>query len=178
MQFIPWRYIADWRCIECGDCCKNYSVVITFHEWLGIVKNYGVENTVSGLDKLYIHRRNDGSCAFLGNFSNVCHCGLQHMKPRACQLWPFKILKEPKFGYPNEAVYPFGGNRLFVYADPMCNGLRLGTPTFDFAGSVLKEFVEIAAGLRNNQFKTTSNLGFVQPYAGFRFSGNRRPVII
>jgi hypothetical protein len=60
----------------------------------------------------------------------------------------------------------------------MCNGLRLGTPTFDFAGSVLKEFVEIAAGFRNNQFKTTSNLGFAQPCAGFRFSGNRRHVII
>jgi hypothetical protein len=83
-------------------------------------------------------------------------------------------LKEPKFGYPNEAMYPFGGNKLFVYVDPMCNGLRLGTPTFEFANSVLKEFVEIAAGLRNNQLKTTSNVRSIQPYASFRFSGNRR----
>lgn len=176
MQFIPWRYIADWRCTGCGECCKHYSVVITFHEWLGIVKNYGVENTVSGLDKLYLHRRSDGSCTFLGSFSNMYHCTLQHMKPRACQLWPFRILKEPEFGYPNEAMYPLGKEKLFAYADPMCNGLRIGTPTFDFAGSVLKEFVEIAAGLRSNQVKSTSNLGFSRPYAGFL--GNRRRVVI
>lgn len=178
MQFIPWRYIADWRCNGCGECCKHYSVVITFHEWLHIVKNYGVENTVSGLDKLYLHRRGDGSCTFLGSFSNMYHCTLQHMKPRACQLWPFRILKEPRFGYPNEAVYPFGAEKLFVYADPMCNGLRIGTPTYDFAGSVLKEFVEIAAGLRSSQLKTTSNLGSAQPYGWFGFSPDRRYRIV
>jgi Fe-S-cluster containining protein len=164
MQFIPWRYVADWKCIGCGDCCRFYSVVINFHEWLGIVKNYGVENTVSGVDKLFISRRADGSCAFLNRLSNVCQCGLQHMKPKACQLWPFKILREPKFGCSNEAAYLFGDSKLFVYADPMCNGLRLGTPTLEFAGSVLKEFVEIAAGLRKNQFKTTSNFWFAQSY--------------
>jgi hypothetical protein len=86
------------------------------------------------------------------------------MKPRACQLWPFKILREPKFGYPEEATYLFGDSKVFVYADPMCNGLRFGAPTLEFAGSVLKEFVEIAAGLRSNQFKTTSSIWLSQPY--------------
>jgi Fe-S-cluster containining protein len=165
MQFIPWQHIADWGCIECGQCCRLYSVVLDFHEWLRIVKNYGVENTAPGLDKLFINRRSDGSCAFLTNISNNYQCGLQHMKPTACQLWPFKILKEPKFGYPSEASYFFGQNRLFVYADPMCNGLRLGTPTQEFADSVLREFVEIAAGLRHNQLKTTSHLWLSRPYA-------------
>ena len=164
MQFIPWRYVADWKCIGCGDCCRLYSVVITFHEWLRIVKSYGVENTASGVDKLFLNRRGDGSCAFLTGFSNVCRCGLQHMKPKACQLWPFKVLRESKFGYPKEAVYPFGDHEVFVYADPMCNGLRLGTPTLEFAGSVVKEFVEIAVGLRSSQVKTTSNVWLSQPY--------------
>jgi len=164
MRFIPWRYVADWKCIGCGDCCRLYSVVINFHEWLRIVKNYGVENTGSDLGKLFIGRRSDGSCAFLNSFANVCQCGLQHMKPRACQLWPFKILREPKFGYPEEATYLFGDSKVFVYADPMCNGLRFGAPTLEFAGSVLKEFVEIAAGLRSNQFKTTSSIWLSQPY--------------
>lgn len=173
MQFIPWRYIADWKCIECGDCCKLYSVVITFYEWLGIVRNYGVENTVSGLDKLFINRRSDGSCAFLTNVANIYQCGLQSRKPRACQLWPFKILKESKFGYASEASYFFGENKLFVYADPMCNGLRLGTPTQEFANSVLKEFMEIAAGLRHNQFKTTSSIWLSRPYARSTLPGNR-----
>ena len=159
MQFVPWRRIANWQCISCGDCCKLYSVVLNFHEWLRIVKNFGIEQTVSGLDKLFINRRDDGSCAFLCDISNTHFCGLQHMKPKACQLWPFKILTEPKFGYANEAAYGDGESRLFVYADSMCNGLKYGSPTMGFASDTLREFVEIAVGLRSYQLKTTSSVG-------------------
>jgi hypothetical protein len=81
------------------------------------------------------------------------------MKPRACQLWPFKVLMKPEFGYPNEAVLPYGENKLFVYADPLCHGLRFGTPTLEFANYTVREFVEIALGLRTYQLKTTSNIG-------------------
>jgi Fe-S-cluster containining protein len=175
MEFVPWRFVADWKCNACGDCCRLFSVVINFHEWLQIVKSYGVEHTASGLNKLFIRRKTDGSCAFLrGGASDVCICELQYMKPKACQLWPFQILPRPKFGYPNEATYVFGGNRLFVYADPMCRGLRYGSPTSEFAGSTLKEFVEIAVGLRSSQLKTTS--GFVFPqYRGSGVINKRRP---
>jgi Fe-S-cluster containining protein len=162
MRFIPWRYLTDWRCTGCGECCRQYSVIINFYEWLKIVRNYGIENTASGLDKFFINRRSDGSCAFLKGLPPVQICGLQHMKPKACQLWPFKILREPKFGYQNEAMYPIGSSRVFVYADSMCNGLSFGTPTPEFAHSVVREFIEIAAGLRNIQFKTTSNIWLSQ----------------
>jgi Fe-S-cluster containining protein len=159
LQFVPWRYIADWKCVRCGDCCRLYSVVINFHEWLRIVKSYGVENTSSGLDKLFIRRRSDGSCVFLQGSSSASLCTLQHTKPRACQLWPFKVLMRPEFGYGNEAVFSCGENRLFVYADPSCRGLRYGSPTLEFASRTVREFVEIALGLRTYQLKTTSNLG-------------------
>ena len=159
MEFVPWRYIADWKCIRCGDCCRLYSVVINFHEWLRIVKNYGVEHTSAGLDKLFIRRRSDGSCSFLGSGPYACTCTLQGMKPRACQLWPFKVLMKPQYGFANEAVFPLGENKLFVYADPNCHGLRLGSPTLEFANYTLREFVEIAAGIRTRQLKTTSNAG-------------------
>jgi Fe-S-cluster containining protein len=168
MQFVPWKHISDWKCIGCGDCCRLYSVVINFHEWLKIVKNYGVEHTASGLDKLFINRRSDGSCAFLSNCTNIYLCALQHMKPKACQLWPFKILMEPKFGYPNEAAYLYGRSRLFVYADPMCSGLKFGAPTWEFTNLTVKEFVEIATGQRSNQSKTTSSLWVPGSYASFR----------
>jgi Fe-S-cluster containining protein len=164
MEYIPWRRIADWRCLSCGDCCKLYSVVINFHEWLRIVKNYGVEHTASGLDKLFLSRRNDGSCAFLGWNGGAYLCQLQHMKPRACQLWPFKVLSKPEFGYSNEALYSYGENRVYVYADPMCNGLRFGQPSLEFCRFTLREFVELAAGIRNRQIKTTSSLRFNMPY--------------
>ena len=169
MQYIPWKYIADWKCISCGDCCRLYSVVIDFGEWLGIIKNYGVEHTANDLSKLFINRRSDGSCAFLNNGSNTCLCGLQHMKPKACQLWPFKVLPRPQYGYPSEALYPYREKPLFVYADPMCRGLRMGRPTFEFANYTVGEFVEIAAGVRSNQFRTTACRGFSQPSIGFRF---------
>jgi Fe-S-cluster containining protein len=96
MQFVPWQYIADWKCGACGLCCRAYSVVLNFQEWLRIIKNYGVETTTSGLNKLFIKKKSDGSCAFLYNPSNTYVCGLQHMKPKACKLWPFKILGKPE----------------------------------------------------------------------------------
>jgi Fe-S-cluster containining protein len=173
MQFVPWRNVADWKCIGCGDCCRLYSVVINFNEWLRIVKNYGVEQTVSGLNKLYIKRRADGSCAFLCNFPSSYRCGVQHMKPRACQLWPFKVFNMPQYGYASEAEYPFGDGRLFVYVDSMCNGLRYGKPTLEFAHHTVKEFVEVALGFRDIQFRTTANIGNVAG-AGVQFYEMRR----
>ncbi len=156
MQFVPWRHVADWKCISCGECCRLYSVVISFPEWLGIVRNFGVQYTVSDIGRLLLSRRGDGSCAFLGNGRSMPSCCLQHMKPKACKLWPFKVLPRPQFGSPQEAAYVFGQSKLFVYADSMCSGLRLGTPTLDFVNGTLREFVEIAAGLRDLQVKTTS----------------------
>jgi len=159
LQYVPWRYIADWKCTRCGDCCRLYSVVINFHEWLRIVKSYGVEHTAAGLDKLFIRRRSDGSCVFLQSNSSINLCTLQRTKPRACQLWPFKILTKPEFGYANEAVFPCADSKLFVYADPLCPGISYGSPTLEFVSFTLREFVEIALGLRTYQLKTTSNVG-------------------
>ncbi len=167
MQFIPWQYIADWKCTACGDCCKLYSVVLNFHEWLKIVNAFGVEKTISGLDKLYIKRGGDGSCAFLCNFSGLYLCGLQQMKPNACKLWPFKVLDEPKYAYANKAEFNFGGRKLFVYADSMCAGLKYGNPAWEFTNQTLIEFMEIALGIRKEQYKTTSNLVF-RPQTLFR----------
>ena len=160
MQFAPWRRVADWHCRMCGECCKLYSVVLNLHEWLRIVKTYGAEKTATGIDKLYINKRMDGSCAFLCNFSNSYMCGLQQMKPKACQLWPFKVLEKPTYGFANEAAYEYGGNKLFVYIDTMCNGVRHGMPSWAFANHTIREFVEIAAGLQNVQHRSTVNTVF------------------
>jgi hypothetical protein len=65
---------------------------------------------------------------------------------------------KPEFGYANEAVLPCGEHELFVYADPMCRGLRYGSPTLEFCNYTLMEFVEIALGLRSYQLKTTSSM--------------------
>ena len=168
MQLVPWQYIADWKCIACGACCRFYSVVLNFHEWLKIIKNYGVEQTVSGLDKLFIKRNTDGSCAFLCQFSNTYLCRLQQMKPKACKLWPFKIITRPEFGNTNKAEYNYGGNIFFVYADSMCSGIRYGSPSWEFVNRTLKEFIEIALGARSEQYKTTGEIAFPSAYTQYR----------
>jgi Fe-S-cluster containining protein len=143
-------------------------VVLNFQEWLTIIKNYGVETTASGLNKLYIKRKSDGSCSFLYNISNTHLCGLQHMKPKACKLWPFKVLNKPEYGYAKEAAYDYKGSRLFVYADSNCSGLKYGRPTWEFTTYTVKEFIEIALGIRNQQIKSTADLGLLQPYVQLR----------
>jgi len=117
MQFVPWQNIGEWRCKACGYCCKFYSVVLGFPEWLRIAKTYGVETTVAGLDRFFIKRARDGSCAFLCNDTTNYHCSLQNAKPEACKIWPFKILSEPKYGEANQAAYDYGGVQLYVYGD-------------------------------------------------------------
>jgi Fe-S-cluster containining protein len=162
MLFVPWQYIADWKCNTCGLCCKAYSVVLNFQEWLNIVKNYGAETTATGLNKLYLRRKSDGSCIFLYKLGDMHLCGLQHMKPGACKLWPFKILASPKFGYAREAAYPYLGKILYVYADSTCTGIQYGRPTWEFANQTLKEFIELAIGIRSDQQKSKANIGLIQ----------------
>jgi Fe-S-cluster containining protein len=164
MLFVPWQYIADWKCNTCGLCCKAYSVILNFQEWLNIVKNYGVETTATGLNKLYLRRKSDGSCIFLYKLGDMHLCGLQHMKPAACKLWPFKILGKPKFGYAKEALYPYGGKALYIYADSTCTGLIYGRPTWEFVNQTLKEFIEIAIGIRSDQNRSKANIDFIQQY--------------
>jgi hypothetical protein len=81
------------------------------------------------------------------------------MKPMACKLWPFKVLDRPKYGEAESSIYNYRGHGLFVYVDKNCTGLRLGAPTPEFSHSVIPEFVEIALGIRQNQYKSTSLLG-------------------
>jgi len=160
MRFIPWQHISDWKCNSCGQCCKLYSVVLRFPEWLRIVKSYGVEKTVPGLDKLFIKRVDDGTCSFLCQFGRTNYCGLQHMKPDACKLWPFKVLADPRYGQAREAKFNHREKQLFIYADSMCSGLKYGNPTWEFQSRILKEFADIAFGNQRYQVKTTRKLPF------------------
>jgi Fe-S-cluster containining protein len=155
MQFVPWQNIADWHCKGCGHCCKLYSVVLNFPEWLQLTKTFGVETTVADLSRFYIKRAGDGSCTFLSKDANNYYCGLQNMKPEACKIWPFKVSTEPKYGEEKLAAYDYRGVRLYVYGDTMCSGLRYGTPTWDFQHTTVREFAEIALGVRDVQFKST-----------------------
>lgn len=154
---VPWRYIESWNCLTCGTCCKGFQVVLDFPEWISIVKTYGVDFTQPGISRFYLKHKTDGTCAFLFNNYGNWLCSLQHMKPMACKLWPFKISDRPKYGRPGEAAYNLTSMRLFIYADPSCPGLRWGNPTLEFARTTLPEFIDLAIGTQKKQFYSTSS---------------------
>jgi len=168
---LPWRNVASWNCIACGMCCRGFHVVVGFNEWVKIVGAYGVGVTESGLDKLYLKKREDGTCVFLHKFYDTWLCGLQHMKPKACKLWPFKVLGRPKYGRPNEASYRYADRRLFIYLDSSCMGIKWGYPTQEFAHGTLTELVEIALGIRAKQYYSTSKIFLNPPY--FKVRGRK-----
>jgi len=165
---IPWRYVQSWDCIACGACCRGYDVVLSFPEWLSIVRSYGVGVTESSISKFYLKRTSDGSCIFLCKYFDQWLCGLQYVKPTACKLWPFKILSRPKFGRPNDALYNHKSRRLYVYVEPLCIGIRWGNPSQGFMHKTMTEFVEIALGLRKDQYYSTSKIPYHPAYFGVR----------
>jgi len=155
---VPWRYVENWRCINCGKCCQAYEVVLSFNEWLKLVNVYGAGIARPSLNKFYLSKRSDGSCVFLNRIGNRYYCALQHDKPRACKIWPFKILSRPKYGRPKEAAYTYRGQVFYVYVVPSCSGIRWGTPTEEFAKAVVPEFIDIALGVREKQYYSTARL--------------------
>lgn len=168
---IPWRYVESWSCIACGMCCKGYQVVLGFPEWVNLVRTYGVGVTMPGVNKFYLGKKGDGTCIFLYKFFDKWLCGLQDMKPKACKLWPFKILSRPKFGRPNEAICKYRDKNFFAYVDPSCIGIRWGEPTPEFTYRTLTELVEIATGLREKQYYSMSRIPYRPRY--FRVRGRK-----
>ncbi len=131
-------------------------MVLGFDEWISLLKNYGSESVKPGISKLFISKKSDGSCYFVAKLGNTRICGLQHMKPKACKIWPFKIHSSPKYGRPVEAHYRYRDKDLFIYVDPSCTGLIWGKPTQELIFRILPEFVEVAIGVRDRQFYSTS----------------------
>jgi Fe-S-cluster containining protein len=168
---IPWRYVGSWNCVACGMCCKGYRVVLGFNEWVGIIRKYGVGVTQPGLSRFYLGKKGDGTCIFLTKLYDTWLCGLQDMKPKACKLWPFKILSRPEFGRPNEASYKYKDRNFFVYVDPACTGIWWGKPTQEFAYRTMPELIEIALGLREKQYYSTSKILYRPQY--FRVKGRK-----
>ncbi|MEM2875454.1 MAG: YkgJ family cysteine cluster protein [Candidatus Bathyarchaeia archaeon] len=157
---VPWSYFENWSCINCGSCCRTYDVVINFEEWLKLINIYGAGVAKPSLNKFYLSKRDDGSCLFLGSVGGRYYCGLQHDKPRACKIWPFKILSRPKYGRANEAAYVYRGEKFYVYIVPTCSGLRLGAPALEFVNAVIPEFIDIALGVKEKQYYSTSRMPY------------------
>ncbi|MFQ6077305.1 MAG: YkgJ family cysteine cluster protein [Candidatus Bathyarchaeia archaeon] len=160
MKSVPWRYVHSWECILCGICCGPYVVSLTLKEWTRIVQTYGVRVTQPGIDGFYLKKNANGRCVFQIKLGDMWLCAIQHMKPRACKLWPFRIYLKPKHGRADEALYNYRGHRLFVYVDPLCRGLTWGRPGERLLHKTLPEVAEIKLGLREGQRYSTALLSY------------------
>ncbi len=154
MKAIPWREVATWRCRGCGGCCKPYTVQLRRWEWTRITQTYGASATEICLDGLFLKKR-QGRCVFQYRRGGKWLCRIQHMKPRSCKLWPFKIFRRPKYGKADRAAIEFEGNRLFIYADPLCQGLKLGRPSTELLTKILPEFLGISLNTSLEQHHST-----------------------
>lgn len=152
----PWSFVESWRCIACGICCRGYQVVLRFNEWVNLIRKYGIGVTQPGVSKFFLGKKGDGTCVFLSTAFNTWLCGLQNMKPKACKIWPFKVLTRPRYGRFKDAEYRYRNKTLYVYVDPACIGLRWGKPTREFVYQTLPEFIEITLGLSARQTFSTS----------------------
>lgn len=155
MEYAPWRHVKSWNCITCGICCREFDVILTYREWANIIRNFGVSAIKPSVSRLCLGKKGDGTCVFLYNSSGSWLCALQHSKPKACKLWPFKIFEQPRYGRDKEAIYRYGDKDFFVYVDPSCLGITWGIPTKRFIFEILPEFIEIALRRREKQFYST-----------------------
>jgi len=169
MKPIPWRHINSWNCIACGLCCRGYDVVLKYPEWVRIIQTYGIGVTRPGINRFYLGKNASGSCLFLYKFFDRWLCGLQHTKPKACKLWPFKVSSHPKYGRPDQASYEYMNREFFLYVDPGCPGLRFGrNPSNQLVSGIIPEVVEIAVGLREEQFYSTSKISSYPNHLRFK----------
>ncbi len=172
MKFIPWSRVKSWQCLGCGDCCR-YTVQLSVKDWVNITRAYGYGMAIQSIGGFYLRKTVEGLCPFLIKSQHRYLCNIQHMKPIACELWPFKILIEPKYGNPNEAYFTIrnqgyksknlyksrntGGNRgFYIYANPNCHGITWGKPSAVFVNRILTEFINIRLGLQRKQHYSTS----------------------
>jgi Fe-S-cluster containining protein len=125
-------------------------------EWITLSKTYGYSVVRQDLGGFYLGKMGDGSCPFLWRSPFGAACGIQHAKPMACRIWPFKILTSPKYGNPTAARYSYRNEEFYVYAVPNCAGITWGRPTAAFTSTVIPEFIDIRLGYRGRQAYSTS----------------------
>lgn len=155
---IPWRLISRWECHACGECCTRYIVELKPKEYAEIAHTYGFSTVTVSMGKVYLKRRPDGSCIFLHHLNGRALCGLQHVKPEACRLWPFIPRETPDFGHPDLAHYQYGRRTFYVYVIPACPNLSFGYPSKKLKEKIIPEILDMKFGGRVKQKYSTSNL--------------------
>lgn len=158
MRPIPWSKVRSWNCLGCGICCKIYNVLLTSYESAIFLKKFGTDVLSLDIRGYYLRKLPDGRCIFQHEYFGKSLCTIQNMKPLACKLWPFRILKNPKYKQKELAMFTYKNNVFYVYVDPICKGLTLGKPSEELITKTIPEFIEISSGIKQTQFYSTSRI--------------------
>jgi Fe-S-cluster containining protein len=119
-------------------------ITLKFDELLNLAKTHGICSAKAGFRGFSLQKKDDGSCRFLSRINGLSICELQNMKPKACRLWPFKVLKWPKYGRAREALFNYKERRFFIYIDPSCPAIGWGKPMANMLENIIPEFIKIA----------------------------------
>ena len=163
MKLIPWSQMESWSCVRCSACCRHTTVQLTTQEWLRLTQLYGFGIVGHDISGFYLRKTINDQCPLLYRSINGWACGLQHSKPLACKLWPFRICGTPRFGKGNEAYFNYKNREFYIYAYPQCPGIVWGKSSKLFTYMILPEFLNIRLGLQKEQHHSTSKLSF-SPY--------------
>jgi Fe-S-cluster containining protein len=155
MAYIPWRRVADWKCTNCGTCCRRLKIILTPQEADDIAEHFGESRVARGpVPRL---GKTSGRCHFQRQSDSGSLCLLQNtgLKPASCKTFPFMVARKPLRGS-GEAEAVFRPGDVYVYASDRCPSIRLGEASDRLAGQLLPEVVEIALHGRKEQVYTTS----------------------
>ena len=140
-KLTPWSRFRLWKCINCGLCCKVYTIPLKIGEALNLVKKYG--NVVySAGGKFYLKKLENKQCIFLSyDKTGKSMCTIYNDRPQACIMYPFYIYREPKSNSSDEAAeFKSDKLRFYVYIDTLCLGLNHmeGLPVNKVIGEIIK----------------------------------------
>jgi len=150
---VPWRFVASWHCDACGNCCREYRVRLRAYEYLKL-RGTGLVEEKAG--RFYIKK-----LGRLCPFQKGTLCSLRNLKPVACKLYPFSILKKGD----KRAFFEYEGEDFFVYVDDFCKNVKLKRdlkPSAEISRKI-EEAVEIILGKRSELNLLTAKLASETP---------------
>ena len=103
---------SNINCLECANCCKNYSPRFKTPDIKRISKHLGMKESV--FIETYLRLDEDGDyvvrstpCPFLGSDN---YCGIYDVRPSDCARYPYTdedvLLKRPQLTLKNSSVCP------------------------------------------------------------------------
>ncbi|MBO3840179.1 MAG: YkgJ family cysteine cluster protein [Thermoproteota archaeon] len=150
-HMIPWKLVKDWECKFCGNCCINHKIPLLFEEYAKIEPKYGPRSVEPGERMFYVKLLRDGKCYFLKKQGEKYFCRIHNEKPYVCRMFPFRVLRKPKYGNEELSEFKYRTEVFYVYLNRECNGVKLGNSSIRFIERVMPEFVKIYVNKEGNE---------------------------